>query len=100
MIKDDMGLWMLDENEIKAYVVFFFSKVYIKEEGVYKPFPISSTFHVIEESKIQALRLAVDDKKSKMLFCSLQVLKAPRVDSLHALFYQSQWYVVEQLVCY
>lgn len=52
MIKNDMGNWLMDNNEIKDYVVSFFSKLYTKEDATYKSYPISSPFSAIKESRM------------------------------------------------
>ena len=39
-----------------------------------------------------------DEKIENGVFC-MKALKAPRIDSLHALFYQTQWNVVGNSVC-
>lgn len=99
MIKDDMGNWLLDNNEIKEYVVSYFSKLYTKEDEFYKPYPIRNAFPVFERSQLQGFSLAVDDEEIKNVVFCMNALKAPGIDGLHALFYQTQWNVVGNSVC-
>ena len=97
MIKDDMDNWLLNNDEIRAYVVSFFSKLYSKEDATYHPYPIVHAFPVLEESRMQALGQAVEDEEIKNVVFSMKALKAPGIDGLHALFYQTQWHVWENL---
>ncbi|KAH9670348.1 reverse transcriptase domain-containing protein [Citrus sinensis] len=99
MIKDDMGNWLLDNNAIKEYVVSYFSKLYTKEDEFYKPYPIRNAFPVFERSQLQGFSLAVDDEEIKNVVFCMKALKAKGIDSLHALFYQTQWNVVGNSVC-
>ena len=55
MIKDDIDNWLFNNDEIRAYVVSFFSKLYSKEDAAYHPYPIIHAFPVLEESRMQAL---------------------------------------------
>lgn len=41
----------------------------------------------------------MDDKEIKDVIFRMQALRAPGIDGLHALFYQTQWHVVGQSVC-
>ena len=89
----------MDNNAIKEYVVSYFSKLYTKEDEFYKPYPIRNAFPVFERSQLQGFSLAVDDEEIKNVVFCMKALKAPGIDGLHALFYQTQWNVVGDSVC-
>ncbi|KAH9648695.1 reverse transcriptase domain-containing protein [Citrus sinensis] len=89
MIKDDLDNWLLNNDEIKDYAMSFFSKLYSKEDAIYHPYHVVNAFPILEESRMQALGQAVEDEEIKNVIFSMKALKAPGIDRLHALFYQT-----------
>lgn len=56
-------------------------------------------FSIIDEIVIHTLQGLVDDTKIKNSIFSMKPLKAPGVDGLYAIFYQSQWSIVDPSFC-
>ncbi|KAA3483121.1 Retrovirus-related Pol polyprotein LINE-1 [Gossypium australe] len=51
------------------------------------------------EVEFNSLQSSIASKEIKKVVFDMDHLKAPRVDGIHAIFYQKKWYVVGQSVC-
>ena len=98
-IQDDARSWLQDEDEIRTYAVSFFANLYSKEEREYRVYPASNDFPRMTSDMLSTIMQPVNDEEIMRTVFSMHPTKAPGVDGLHAIFYQSQWQVVGPSVC-
>ncbi|KAH9751258.1 putative ribonuclease H protein [Citrus sinensis] len=94
MLKDEHGNWIEDVDIIKAHAVTFFKDLYTKEPGEHIPYPLVSMFPKVEEINLGKLNAGVCEDDIREAIFSMHPFKAPGVDGLHAVFYQTQWETV------
>ncbi|KAH9762494.1 hypothetical protein KPL70_000832 [Citrus sinensis] len=96
-IQDDVGSWLQNKDEIHA--VSFFANLYSDEEREYCVYPTSNDFPRMTSNMISSIMQPVNDEEIMRIVFNMHLMKAPGVDGLHAIFYQSQWQVVGPSVC-
>ena len=79
--------------------LIFFSKLFSCNDEVSFNFPIANAFPRIDEYSLAYLSRTVLNEEIKATVFGINPLKAPEIDGLHALFYQSQWDVVGSSGC-
>ena len=99
MLKDEHGNWIEDVDVIKAHAVTFFKNLYTKELGEHIPYPLVSMFPRVDEMNLGKLNAEVCEDDIREAIFSMHPLKAPGIDGLHTVFYQTQWDTVGVLVC-
>ncbi|KAH9751354.1 putative ribonuclease H protein [Citrus sinensis] len=60
---------------------------------------LTGCFPPIDIDMLHMLQAPIDDNEVRSTIFSMKPLKAPGVDGLHAVFYQSQWSIVGPSVC-
>lgn len=98
-ITDNEGWWLYDKHVIKKHSVEFFTGLFKAAGGDFISYTCSGMFPTIDSSVLCEIDRPVDDGEIRSTVFSMQPLKAPGVDGLHALFYQSQWQFVGTSVC-
>ncbi|KAH9751256.1 putative ribonuclease H protein [Citrus sinensis] len=83
MLKDEHGNWIEDVDIIKAHA-----------PGEHIPYPLVSMFPKVEEINLGKLNAGVCEDDIREAIFSMHPFKAPGVDGLHAVFYQTQWETV------
>ncbi|KAH9666673.1 reverse transcriptase domain-containing protein [Citrus sinensis] len=99
MLKDEHDNWIEDVDIIKAHAVTFFKNLYTKELGEHIPYPLVSMFPRVDEMNLGKLNAEVCEDDIREAIFSMHPLKAPGIDGLHTVFYQTQWDTVGVLVC-
>ena len=98
-IVDDNGEWLLENEVIKQHATTFFSALYTSEIVVFRPYLIRGCFPNLNVSSTQGLTAPIEDDEIQQTIFSMKPLKAPGVDGLHAIFYQSQWHIIGPSFC-
>ena len=93
-IKNNEGQWLCDKGDIKNHVVHYFTELFKFDGGDFINYPISSIFPTMDDNLMSEIAQSVDDGEVRSTIFGMHPLKAPGVDGLHALFYQSQWNTV------
>ena len=88
-IQDDAGSWLQNEEEIRAHAVSFFANLYSNEEREYCVYPTSNDFPRMTSNMISIIMQPVNDEEIMRNVFSMHPMKAPGVDGLHVIFYQS-----------
>lgn len=66
----------------------FFKKLYYKEDwNIFEPFPLRGVFPKLDPCKIRSIEAEVTSEEIKDAIFSMDALKAPSLDGLHAMFY-------------
>ncbi|KAH9765435.1 hypothetical protein KPL70_001869 [Citrus sinensis] len=99
-ITNDSGQWLNDTKYIKQYAVGCFSALYTEENNNLQPYLSNFFFPVLDGASLSLVNGLVNDMEIKNVVFSMKPLKAPRVDGLNAIFYQSQWSVVGPSICH
>ena len=99
MLKDEHGNWIEDVDIIKAHAVTFFKDLYTKEPGEHIPYPLVSMFPKVDEINLGKLHAEVCEDEIREAIFSMHPFKAPGIDGLHAVFYQTQWDTMGSSVC-
>ncbi|KAH9765434.1 hypothetical protein KPL70_001869 [Citrus sinensis] len=92
--------WLNDTKYIKQYAVGCFSALYTEENNNLQPYLSNFFFPVLDGASLSLVNGLVNDMEIKNVVFSMKPLKAPRVDGLNAIFYQSQWSVVGPSICH
>ena len=100
-IKDTVGNWLTEENEVKEYIRNGFKSLYTTELTVSARTLDVSTFSCCfltseDRAKIDC-ELSMEEIRSGLW--ALKPFKAPGPDDLHAGFYQHFWLEVRSFVC-
>ena len=64
-----------------------------------EPYQVCANFPPIDEYRMKNLANEIEEKEIRQAIFSMSPLKAPRVDGLHAIFYQTQWHIVGESFC-
>ncbi|KAH9735402.1 putative ribonuclease H protein [Citrus sinensis] len=98
-IQSDTGEWLYNVADIKAHAVQFFFDLYTNDQATFTQYPITGYYPTIDNACVPSLNAPVFDDEIKHTIFSMKPLKAPSVDGLHAIFYQSQWNIVGPSFC-
>lgn len=98
IIQNESAWWLFDNKAIKQHVVHFFLSLYTCEDSR-DTYPLMGCFPIIDKIVFHTLQGLVDDTEIKNSIFSMKPLKASGVDGLHAIFYQSQWSIVDPSFC-
>ena len=93
-MKDDKGQWISDEDELRLMLLIFFTNLYTVDTNSIESYFIPNDFSYLDTDRYHIMEKSVDDEKIRDIIFSMKPLKAPGIDGLHAIFYQSQWVVV------
>ena len=97
-LKDEVSDWIHDGAIRKAMVRDFFISLYSKEH-VACLFLVTGGFTSVNSRCCDFMFNPVTKKDIRQTLFSMGGLKAPGLDGLHALFFQSQWEVVGGSLC-
>ncbi|XP_050229329.1 uncharacterized protein LOC126678474 [Mercurialis annua] len=98
-LKNEHGQLVDNPDTLKEMATEYYSKLFTKEVDAYTSLPCQGLFPVLENRLSDQLACAVSDDDIKKAVWHMHPLKAPGVDGLHALFYQSQWPTIGDKVC-
>lgn len=98
MLKDANGDWISDDERLKDMAVEFYEDLY-RDDHMANHVELNNLFPSLDETSIRDIHLDLQDWEIKSALFSMGPLKAPGVDGLHALFFQSQWDTVGNDVC-
>lgn len=96
-IKNEDGIWLNDKDELKSYIVHYFSNLFTEdgEENLHNiPQDIFPELFI----RIELLCLSPIVASKWMFVQSIGSLKAPRPDWYQALFFQKNWDLVKNSV--
>ncbi|KAH9725610.1 putative ribonuclease H protein [Citrus sinensis] len=93
-IQNANGEWIVDNEIIKQHATAFFSTLYTSETLDFRPYPVRGCFPILDAALTHGLMAPIEDNEIRQTIFSMKPLKAPGVDGLHAIFYQSQWHIV------
>ena len=100
-IKNFMGEWITDEEEVKNYILSEYQKLF--ETGLCGANPPTDLenfpCYALSEEDKDCLSTPITAEEVKQGLWSLKPFKAPGVDSLHAGFFQYFWEDVKGSVC-
>ena len=98
-IQNDNGEWLVDNEIIKQHATSFFSDLYTSETLAFRPYPIRGCFPILDAVLTQGLTTPIEDNEIRQTIFSMKPLKAPGVDGLHVIFYQTQWHIIGHSFC-
>lgn len=99
MLKNDMGEWVEDSDEIKKMAVEFFSNLFT-DEGVQGSYDdIHRGFDIISSREQRSLLRMVSDDEVRRAMFDIGPDKAPGEDGFSAMFFQRCWGKVGESVC-
>lgn len=88
-IQDNSGNWLYDEDAIRRHVVEYFYSLFHSENSIYQAYHVPNLFPSFEAHWLDGVVRPVLDEEIKRAIFSMKPLKAPGMDGLHAIFYQS-----------
>lgn len=92
-------VWCFDDDMLKQHVVGFFQKLYIIEPKATRIFPCFGMFPPLLSSDQDLLSMEDTRKEIHKAVFSMALLKALKIDVVHARFYRSQWETMSGFVC-
>jgi len=95
-IKDNVGEWLFEENDIKGFIRVGFGELYTTSlVSTLQGSPLSTQWQprLTEEENI-SISGEVNVEEIKQALWSLKAVKAPGSNGLHAGFYQRFWLIV------
>ncbi|KAK4270478.1 hypothetical protein QN277_023510 [Acacia crassicarpa] len=98
-LKGNDDVWIYDGDQIKNMTVSFFSSLFREEQERRPLLSCTVTYPGIDPEELNSLARHITEAEIKAALFSMGALKAPGPDGLNALFYQSQWQVVEKSIC-
>ncbi|KAH9666802.1 putative ribonuclease H protein [Citrus sinensis] len=98
-IRDSSGNWLYDEEDIKRHAVGYFSELFKRENAIYQNYHVPNFFPDLSSHDVDGAAAPILREEIKSAVFSMKPLKALDTDGLHAIFYQSQWYVVGPSFC-
>ncbi|KAH9757474.1 reverse transcriptase domain-containing protein [Citrus sinensis] len=98
-VQNNEGVWLYDQNEIKAHAIQFYSSLYSCDSLNFRHYPHPNCFPIIEEDLLQLLNNGVEDAEVQKTIFGMHPLKALGLDGFHVIFYQSQWNTVGSSLC-
>ena len=87
MLRNSMGDWLEEKNEICELVVNFFKSLFYKENSNYITLEIMSRFYPIHEVDNKNLSKVISYNEVKKAILSMGATKAPGSDGFPALFF-------------
>ncbi|KAH9666643.1 putative ribonuclease H protein [Citrus sinensis] len=94
-----MGNWIYNEKDIRSHVVEYFSSLFKSEAHSYQTYSVPNFFPAVNANYLDCVNDPVVDEEIKRAIFSMKPLKAPGIDGLQAIFYQSQWHTVGSSFC-
>ncbi|XP_061352758.1 uncharacterized protein LOC133297608 [Gastrolobium bilobum] len=98
-LQNDVGDWIADPSLLMSMAVEYYDNLYKEDIPLRPNFPIRNKFPEMERRVMMALESCPSSQEIKGVVFSMGPFKAPGVDGLHSIFFQSQWDVVESSVC-
>ncbi|KAL0007752.1 hypothetical protein SO802_009254 [Lithocarpus litseifolius] len=95
-IKDNVGEWIFEENDIKGFIRAGFGELYTTSPvSALRGSPLSTQWQprLTDEEKI-SISGEVTVEEIKQALWSIKAFKAPSPDGLHVEFYQRFWLIV------
>ena len=98
---DGTGEWIFEEDKIKEHIQHEFSKLYTSELCMAHIHSLVMNFSYYMLSKEEKCKMGreVDEEEIRVALWSIKLFKDPRLDGLHAGFFQYFWHDVQALVC-
>lgn len=90
-ITNDAGQWLYETEVIKQHAVKLFSTFYTEDSNDFQSYPLKGCFLLLDVDSLMRLNDLINDMEIRRAIFSMKPLKEPRMDGLHATFYQSQW---------
>ena len=98
-IQDNSGNLLYNEEEICSYAIGYFSSLFKSEAKIYQVYHVPNYFPILDATNLNCAVDPILEKEIKRVVFSMKCLKAPSIDGLHAIFYQSQWQIVWPSFC-
>lgn len=93
-LKAESGDWITDSSVLSSMATAYFQHLYSLSNNA-PAFALSiGLFPKLPESTLAALQTEISLDEVKSALFEMKPLKAPSIDGIHALFYQSQWEIV------
>lgn len=80
---------MYDVADIKVHAVQFFLDLHTNDQATFIHYPFAGYYLAIDITCLPSLNALVDDDDIKHTIFSMKPFKAPGINGLHAIFYQS-----------
>lgn len=90
-LKSSDGDWISEDQSLQNHVMGFFRDLYSLESTIPSLSLPRGSFPSIEPSLLLSLSSPICPEEVKKAIFDMHPLKAPGIDGIHALFYQSQW---------
>ena len=98
-IKDSMGDQIYNEKDIRSHAVEYFSSLFKSEAHSYQTYFVPNFFPAVNVNYLDCVNDPVVEEEIKRAIFSMKPLKAPGIDGLQAIFYQSQWHTIGPSFC-
>ncbi|XP_061365687.1 uncharacterized protein LOC133308973 [Gastrolobium bilobum] len=98
-LKNDAGDWIGDPSILMTKAVDFFSNLYKEDMALRPTCPIRNAFPNLGHADLRDISRQPSNQDIRDVVFSMGPYKAPGVDGLHGIFFQSQWEVVRDSVC-
>ena len=98
-IRDCSGNWLYDEEDIRRHAVGYFSDLFKSENAIYQNYHVPNFFPTLDSHDVDGAAAPILREEIRNDVFSMKLLKAPGMDGLHAIFYQSQWHNIGPSFC-
>ncbi|XP_061374583.1 uncharacterized protein LOC133316815 [Gastrolobium bilobum] len=98
-LRNDEGVWVEEPEELKLLAMNYFKNLYVEEVHNLPKLCIGGLFPPLDYNTWRNFEAAPTSAEIRSTIFGMHPFKAPGVDGLHAVFFQSQWDIMGNSVC-
>lgn len=98
-LKNEIGIWEENPNEIKNILVAAFTKRFKSETVIGRNMDLISLSHQLKEEEIESLLAPITNEEIKQVVLNLNPHKVPGSDGFGPIFYQKYWHIIGNEIC-